>query len=103
MPGRAEPPAPRGMGVVIPAYQAVATIHDIAARARRAAPDAIVYVVDDGSTDGTGAAAQREGAVVLVHRHNYGKGAALRTGIERALSDRSRLVVDVDPHRPDAP
>src|SRR5207237_10174153 len=103
MPGRAEPPAPRGMGVVIPAYQAVATIHDIVARARHAAPDAIVYVVDDGSTDGTGAAAQREVAVVLVHRHNYGKGAALRTGIARALSDGARIIVTLDADRQRAP
>src|SRR5437763_16708373 len=71
-------------------------IRDIVAGARHAAPDAIVYVVDDGSTDGTGAAAQREGAVVLVHRHNYGKGAARRTGIERALSDGARSIVPSD-------
>src|SRR5439155_1261724 len=70
---------------------------------RHAAPDAIVYVVDDGSTDGTGAAAQREGAVVLVHRHNYGKGAALRTGIERALSDGARIIVTIDADGQHAP
>src|SRR5256885_14503505 len=96
MPGRAEPPPRHAVAVVIPAYQAVAMIHDIVARARRAAPDAIVYVVDDGSTDGTGAAAQREGAVVLVHRHNYGEGAALRTGIEREISDGARNIVTID-------
>ena len=103
MPGRAEPPPRHAVAVVIPAYQAVAMIHDIVARARHAAPDAIVYVVDDGSTDGTGAAAQREGAVVLVHRHNYGKGAALRTGIERALSDGARIIVTIDADGQHAP
>src|SRR5256886_9331648 len=103
MRGRADPPSPRGMGVVTPAYQAGAMIHDIVAGARQGAPDEIVYVVDDGSTDGTGAAAQREGAVVLVHRHNYGKGAALRTGIERALSDGARIIVTIDADGQHAP
>ena len=106
MPGRAEPPPRHAVAVVIPAYQAVAMIHDIVARARHAAPDAIVYVVDDGSTDGTGAAAREQGAgaVVLVHRHNHGKGAALRTGIERALADGGRVIVTIDgdgQHAPD--
>src|SRR2546429_8265963 len=57
-----------------------------------------MYVVDDGSTDGTGAAAleQGAGAVVLVHRRNHGKGAALRTGIERALADGGRVIVTID-------
>src|SRR5207302_1743986 len=59
-------------------------------------PDATVYVVDDGSTDGTAAAGRDQGAVVLVHRHNHGKGAALRTGIERALADGARVIVTID-------
>ena len=72
MPGRAEPPPRHAVAVLIPAYQAVAMIHDIVARARHAAPD------------------------VLVHRHNHGKGAALRTGIERALADGGRVIVTID-------
>jgi glycosyltransferase involved in cell wall biosynthesis len=36
-----------------------------------------VLVVDDGSTDGTGAAARRAGARLLIHRQNQGKGRAL--------------------------
>ena len=96
MPGRAEPPLGREVAVVVPAYQVAATIRDIVVRIRRAAPDANVYVVDDGSTDGTGAAAREQGAVVLVHRHNHGKGAALRTGIERALADGAGVIVTID-------
>jgi len=96
MPGRADPPPRRGVAVVIPAYQATATIRDIVVRVRRAVPDATVYVVDDGSTDGTGAAGREQGAVVLVHRHNHGKGAALRTGIERALGDGAPVIVTLD-------
>ena len=102
MPGRAEPPLGRGVAVVVPAYQVAATIRDVVVRIRRAVPDANVYVVDDGSTDGTGAAAREQGAgegagaVVLVHRRNHGKGAALRTGIERALADGGRVIVTID-------
>jgi len=96
MPGRAEPPSRHPVAVVIPAYQAAATLSDIVVRTRRAAPEAIVYVVDDGSTDGTGAVGREQGAVVLVHRHNHGKGAALRTGIARALADAAPVIVTID-------
>ncbi|MDH4278317.1 MAG: lysylphosphatidylglycerol synthase domain-containing protein [Acidimicrobiia bacterium] len=41
-----------------------------------------VVVVDDGSTDGTAAAARAAGATVVSHSINRGLGAAVRTGIE---------------------
>jgi glycosyltransferase involved in cell wall biosynthesis len=43
-----------------------------------------VFVVDDGSTDGTADKAAAAGAEVLWHHTNRGKGAALRTGWQRA-------------------
>lgn len=53
---------------------------------RRTLPGvARVIVVDDGSSDGTGAEARAEGAEVIVHPANRGKGAALATGIARCL------------------
>jgi len=45
-----------------------------------------VVVVDDGSSDATGAVAAEAGAEVVPHDRNRGKGAALVTGIERALA-----------------
>jgi glycosyltransferase involved in cell wall biosynthesis len=42
----------------------------------------IVLVVDDGSADGTAAAAERAGASVLRHARNRGKAAAMETGAE---------------------
>ncbi len=103
MPGRAD--GRPTVGVVIPAYQAAATIGDVAARARDAAPGAIVYVVDDGSTDGTGEEARRTGSIVLIHRRNAGKGAALATGIAAALEGGADVIVTLDgdgQHPPEA-
>src|SRR2546426_37847 len=98
MPGLVDDPGPPGaaaLAVVIPAYQAAATVGAVVARTRRAVPGAIVYVVDDGSTDETGKQAG-QGATVLAHPRNLGKGAALRTGIARALADGAGVIVTVD-------
>src|ERR1700735_3218602 len=52
----------------------------------------IVIVVDDGSTDGTAAAAQDAGASVMRHARNRGKAAAVGPGAEpaRLLEDNER-------------
>jgi glycosyltransferase involved in cell wall biosynthesis len=53
-----------------------------------------VLVVDDGSTDDTSAMARGAGATVIRHPENRGKGAAIRTGIEAALtSDATHLLL----------
>jgi glycosyltransferase involved in cell wall biosynthesis len=47
-----------------------------------------VYVVDDGSKDGTAAAADGESRVALIrHEQSGGVGAAIVTGYKRALED----------------
>jgi glycosyltransferase involved in cell wall biosynthesis len=47
-----------------------------------------VYVVDDGSKDGTAAAAEGESRVALIrHEQSGGVGAAIVTGYKRALED----------------
>jgi glycosyltransferase involved in cell wall biosynthesis len=94
--------------VVIPAYQAEATIGAVV-RAALAAVGAVI-VVDDGSTDGTRAALQTfagSSLTVVFHEGNLGKGAALRTGFERAheLGFTHAVTLDADgQHDPvDAP
>ena len=94
MPGRAD--APRALALVIPAYRAVASVGDVVTRARRVTPGARCYVVDDGSDDGTAAAARAAGAQVLSHPTNRGKGLALATGIARAVADGAAVLVTLD-------
>ncbi len=76
----------RGMrvAVVIPAHDEATLLPTTLA----GLPDFVdgVYVVDDASTDGTGALARRAGAHVLHHRDNQGVGAAIVTGYRAALA-----------------
>lgn len=53
-------------------------------------------VVDDGSKDDTGAAAEAGGALVLRHVINKGQGAALQTGIDYALERHAEIIVTFD-------
>ena len=85
--------APR-IAVVIPAYQEAATIADIAQRARAHA-DA-VFVVDDGSRDGTAEAVAGLDLSLIRHTRNLGKGASLANGIARALEGGADAVVTLD-------
>ena len=87
--------------ILIPAYNEAATIADIVERARLHGP---VLVVDDGSTDGTGAAAGAAGAEVVSLGARRGKGAALRRGFAEALRRGVSRVVTLDgdgQHEPD--
>lgn len=53
-----------------------------------------VLVVDDGSNDGTGPLAAREGATVLTHLQRMGKAASLQDAIDYALDSGYGVVVE---------
>jgi glycosyltransferase involved in cell wall biosynthesis len=55
-----------------------------------------VVVVDDGSVDGTAAAARDAGAIVLHHPLNRGQGAALQTGFDYCLRHGAMYAVTFD-------
>lgn len=55
-----------------------------------------VVVVDDASGDKTGSRAEEAGAIVLTHLINRGQGAALKTGIDYALSKGAEILVTFD-------
>jgi glycosyltransferase involved in cell wall biosynthesis len=71
--------------VFIPAWNEESSITAVIAGVREALPEADVLVVDDGSTDGTVAAARAAGARVASLPFNQGVGAAQQTGYIYAL------------------
>ncbi len=79
---------------IIPAYQESQAIAQVVQTTRKYID--CVFVVDDGSTDGTGDIAERSGAVVLRHPRNLGKGAALRTGFQKALQADCGIIITLD-------
>ncbi|MCW2615915.1 MAG: glycosyltransferase family 2 protein [Frankiales bacterium] len=84
------------MLVVLPAYNERASIGRVVGEVRAALPGADLVVVDDGSTDGTGAAARAAGARLLTLPFNLGVGGAMRTGYIYAARGDYDAVVQVD-------
>lgn len=71
--------------VIVPAYNEAGKIGRVIQKAS-SQPVAAILVVDDCSTDTTGAEAADADALVIRHEHNAGVGAAIRTGIDYALA-----------------
>lgn len=97
---RGPAPGELRLSVVVPAYREVARIAGTVDAIRAAIADAAAHggaeiiVIDDGSQDGTAAEARRAGTDVVVEVPvNRGKGASVRTGVERA---RGRTIVFID-------
>src|SRR5262245_9273638 len=91
---------PSAVSVVIPALDEEAAIGDVIAQLRAAASWREILVVDDGSSDATGARATAAGAQVITHPYSKGNGASVKTGIRRAQGD-FILIMDGDgQHRP---
>jgi len=79
--------SPIELSIVIPAKNEVAAIAEVVATAKSAYPDAEVIVVDDGSTDETGQAAEDAGATVIRHPESLGNGAAAKSGARAATGE----------------
>lgn len=76
--------------VLLPAFHEEQVVGRVIERIRQVYPDPAeveVLVVDDGSQDGTAAAAEAAGARVICHPYNKGNGAAIKTGIRAARGD----------------
>ena len=72
------------LSIIIPAKNEAAAIGGVVATATDRYPDAEIIVVDDGSTDKTGAAAEEAGATVVRHPESLGNGAAVKSGARAA-------------------
>ena len=70
--------------IVMPAYNEGRSIGRVLDALKREGWRNIV-VVDDGSRDRTAEIARSKGALVISHKRNMGLGAALRTGLAKAL------------------
>jgi hypothetical protein len=84
--------------VILPAHDEEMTVGDVVRRA----PSEVhghpvdVVVVDDGSSDGTAAAARAGGATVHSLDRNRGLGAAVRAGLAWAVKQRAAAVAFLD-------
>lgn len=88
------------LSVIVPVYDERNTVVEIVRRMRAVdlPVDLEIVVVDDGSTDGTRDVLRQlaDSTVrVVLHERNQGKGAAIRTGLEKVTGDLV-LIQDAD-------
>jgi glycosyltransferase involved in cell wall biosynthesis len=87
------------LSVIIPVYNEVESIQVILKRVQEQNLAHEIVVVDDGSKDGTRDVLKeldgKNGVRVVLHEHNKGKGAAVRTGMAAAIGD-VLLIQDAD-------
>ena len=82
------------IAVLIPCYNEAKTIARVVTDFKNALPEAVIYVYDNNSTDGTDAIARKAGAVVR-YEHQQGKGAVIRS-MFRDIDAQCYLMIDGD-------
>ena len=82
------------IAVLIPCYNESVTIRKVVEDYRRVLPEAVIYVYDNNSTDGTADIAAAAGAVVR-HEYQQGKGNVIRR-MFREIDAKCYLMVDGD-------
>lgn len=82
------------IAVLVPCYNEEKTIAKVVADARKALPDAVVYVYDNNSTDRTVELAREAGAIVR-YEHMQGKGNVIRR-MFREIEAECYIMVDGD-------
>ena len=82
------------IAVLIPCYNEAQTIKKVVTDVKQALPEAVVYVYDNNSTDGTAELARAAGAVVR-HEYKQGKGNVIRR-MFREIDAECYLMVDGD-------
>jgi len=82
--------------VIIPAFNEQETLRMVIRGIRERLPQADILVVNDGSTDTTGAIAREEKALVLEHPYNMGIGATMQTGLQYAFTHGYPIAIQND-------
>ncbi|HTI37922.1 MAG TPA: glycosyltransferase family 2 protein [Vicinamibacterales bacterium] len=90
---------PSSVSIVIPAFNEAAAIAEVVGTLRAAGSWREILVVDDGSGDETPEQAAAAGAIVIRHPYNKGNGAAVKSGIRRAIGEYV-LIMDADGQHP---
>jgi glycosyltransferase involved in cell wall biosynthesis len=77
----------KSVSVIIPVFNEAESVAEIIKEITGLYPEFEVIVINDGSTDETGARAKEAGALVYSHPYNIGNGAAIKSGIRIASGD----------------